>query len=70
MALVLLRKYYTSVEAQLAHGYLASNGVETFLFDVENAWDNFNRIAIPVRLMVDEESLIRAERLLAEVDRP
>jgi len=68
MALVLLKKFYTSVEASLAQSYLASEGVETFLFDVENAWDNFDRVSIPVRMMIEEQDHRQGSRLLAELD--
>jgi Putative prokaryotic signal transducing protein len=68
MALVELRKFFTSVEASLAQSYLGSQGVETYLFDLENAWDTAGRIAIPVRMMVDEADESRAARLLADVD--
>jgi hypothetical protein len=68
MALVELRKFFTSIEASLAQSWLASEGVETFLFDVDNAWDTAGRIAIPVRMMVDESEEGRAARLLEEVD--
>jgi len=68
MALVLLKNFYTSLEASLAQSYLASEGVETFLFDVENAWDTLDRVSIPVRMMIEEQSVGQARRLLAELD--
>jgi hypothetical protein len=40
----------------------------SFLFDVENQWDTYPRIAIPVRLMVAEEDLDEAALLLRGAD--
>ena len=69
MALVLAKKFFTSIEASLAQSYLGSEGVDSYLFDVENSWDTFGRIAIPVRLMVDEADLARTTRLLDDIER-
>jgi hypothetical protein len=38
MASVLLKRFDNSIEASLARSFLASEGVETFLFDVMNEW--------------------------------
>ena len=65
MALVLLAKYYNSFESGLARSILAENGVQSFVFDNEMSWEGLGGI-IPVRLMVDEDDLARAERLLAQ----
>jgi hypothetical protein len=67
MALVLLKGFDNSIEASLARSFLASEGVMTFLFDVENEWNSFPRIR-PVRLMVPEEDFDEAARLIREAD--
>jgi hypothetical protein len=68
MALVLLKRFESAIEASLARSYLASEGVTSFLFDVENQWDTYPRVAIPARLMVAEEDLDEAARLLRAAD--
>jgi len=68
MALVLLTRFESAIEASLARSYLASEGVTSFLFDVENQWNSSPRVAIPVRLMVAEEDLDEAARLLRAAD--
>ena len=68
MALVLLKPFTSAIEASLARSFLASEGIMCFLFDVEDQMDNFPRLAVPVRLMVAEEDLDAAVRLLREVD--
>lgn len=69
MALVLLRLFNTSVEAAMARSRLAAEGIESHLFDVENAWDTADRVGIPVRLMVAEEDREVAGAVLAAVER-
>jgi len=68
MALVVLKRFDSSIEAALAHSFLESEGLMSFLFDVENQWDTFPRISIPVRLMVAEEDLDEAAFLLRQAD--
>ena len=68
MALVLLKRFDSAIEAALARSFLASEGVMSFLFDVENQWDTYPRISIPVRLMVAEEDLDDAALLLRQAD--
>jgi len=68
MALVVLKRFDNSIEAALARSFLASEGIMSFLFDVENQWDTYPRISIPVRLMVAEEDLDEAAFLLRRTD--
>ena len=68
MALVLLERFDNAVEAALARSFLQSHGIMSFLFDVENDWGTYPRIAVPVRLMVGEENLDEAVRLLRDAD--
>ena len=65
MALVLLRPFSTSMEAAIARSFLLSEGIETFVFDAENEWHTGTSL-VPVRLMVAEEDLELADRLLAD----
>ena len=64
MALVLLAKYYNSFESGLARSVLAEHGVESWVFDNEMSWEGLGGI-IPTRLMVDEDDLEEARRILA-----
>ncbi len=64
MALVELAKYYNSFESGLARSVLAEHGVQSFVFDNEMSWEGLGGI-IPVRLMVDEDDLDEARRILA-----
>ena len=58
-------RYTTRVEADLARLYLASEGVDAILFDTEINYF-YGGLFLPVRLMVLDEDLERARRLLAE----
>ena len=64
MALVELAKYYNVFEASVVKGRLASEGVETILFDTEMNWGGLDGV-VPVRLMVDEDDAAQARRILA-----
>ena len=59
-------RYNSRVEADLARLYLQSEGVESILFDadINNAFGWFYALLLPVRLMVLEEDLAEAQRLL------
>lgn len=56
-------RYNTRVEADLARLYLESEGVESVLFDTEINYF-YGGLFLPVRLMVLDEDLERAQRLL------
>ena len=65
MALVELAKYYNVFEASLVKGRLDAADVESVLFDTEMNWGGLDGV-VPVRLMVDEDDLAQARRVLAE----
>ena len=60
-------RYNSRVEADLARLYLQSEGVESVLFDTEINYF-YGGLFMPVRLMVLDEDLQRAQHLL-ESDR-
>lgn len=63
MALVELERLINSFEAGMARARLAAEGVESFLFDFNVGAEGPGFLAI--RLMVDEEDLEEAKRILA-----
>jgi hypothetical protein len=65
MALVELAKYYNVFEASLVKGRLDAADVASILFDTEMNWGGLDGV-VPVRLMVDEDDLAFARRVLAE----
>ena len=65
MALVELAKYYNVFEASLVKGRLDAADVASILFDTEMNWGGLDGV-VPVRLMVDEDDLAQARRVLAE----
>lgn len=65
--LVEAARYHNRIEADLARLYLESEGVEAVLFDTEVNYF-YGGLFMPVRLMVLDEDLAHAQRLLAEGD--
>ena len=65
MALVEAARYYDSLAAGAAQSRLSDKGVDSFIFDMGMTLQGVG-FAIPVRLMVDEDDLPEAQRLLAE----
>jgi hypothetical protein len=65
MALVELAKYYNVYEASLVKGRLDAADIASILFDTEMNWGGLDGV-VPVRLMVDEDDLAQARRVLAE----
>lgn len=65
MALAELGKYYNVFEASLDKGRLAAADVESILFDTEMNWGGLDGV-VPVRLMVDEDDLVLARRVLEQ----
>ncbi len=63
--LVEAARFNSRVEADLARLYLESEGVDAILFDTEINYF-YGGLFMPVRLMVLDEELGRAQRLLAE----
>jgi hypothetical protein len=61
--LVEAARYNSRVEADIARLYLESEGVESVLFDTEIN-HVYGGLFMPVRLMVLDEDLNRARRLL------
>jgi hypothetical protein len=64
MALAELARFYNSFEAGVAQSHLTSEGIDSYLFDTEMNWGGLDGV-VPVRLMVDEDDLPRARRLLS-----
>ena len=62
--LVEAARYNSRVEADLARLFLESEGVEALLFDTEVNYV-YGGLFMPVRLMVLDEDLAAARRLLA-----
>ena len=66
MALVEAARFFTRIEAHIAEGALQAADIPVFLFDSEMNWGGSDLGVIPVRLMVHEDDLAEARRLLAE----
>ena len=64
MALVEAARFYNIFEAGLAKGRLDAEGIESILFDTEMNWGGADLGVVPVRLMVDDEDLAAARRVL------
>ena len=64
MALVEAARFYTAIEGNIARGALDAEGIPALLFDGEMNWGGFDLGVVPVRLMVDEDDLTRARRVL------
>ena len=64
MGLVEAARFYDSLAAGAAQSRLSDEGVDSFIFDLGMSLQS--GLAVPVRLMVDEDDLSRALRLLAE----
>ena len=62
--LVELARFHSRVEADLARLRLASDGIESVLFDAETSGIGWGPM-MPVRLMVLDEDRAEAESLLA-----
>ena len=63
MALVELARYYDSLAAGAAQSRLSDEGIDSHIFDMGMTLQGVG-FAIPVRLMVDEDDLVRALRFL------
>jgi hypothetical protein len=62
--LVEAASFHNLIEADLARLYLESEGVDAVLFDT-GINSSYGGLVMPVRLMVLEEEMERARRLLA-----
>jgi hypothetical protein len=65
MALVEAGRFYNSIEAGVARARLDSEGIHSFLFDMEMNWGWADGL-IMIRLMVDDEDLGAARAILAD----
>jgi hypothetical protein len=63
MALVEAGRYLNSIEAGMARARLEAEGIISVLFDQEMSWVAGS---IAIRLMVDDEDLDEARRILAD----
>jgi hypothetical protein len=63
MALVELAKFYNSFEAGIVQGAIEAEGIDCHMFDFNMTLEGVGFL-IPVRLMVDEDDLVRARRIL------
>jgi hypothetical protein len=66
MALVEAARFYNIFEASLAKARLEAEDIPSILFDTEMNWGGADLGVVPVRLMVDDEDLVPAQRILAE----
>ena len=64
MALVEAARFFNLIEAGLARGRLEAEDIMCILFDTEMNWGGADLGVVPVRLMVDDEDLERARRIL------
>lgn len=68
MVLVLLKRFDNAIEAALARSFLDSEGISSFVFDGAHQYGGPASISIPARLMVAEEDLEDAARVLRDAD--
>ena len=68
MALVELAKFYNSFEAGVVQGRLEAEGIGCHMFDFNMTLEGIGFL-IPVRLMVDEDDLDSARRILDDQPR-
>ncbi len=64
MALVELARFYNPFEASVVRSALDADEIDAFLFDTEMNWGGLDGV-VPVRLMVDEDDLGAARRIMA-----
>ncbi|HEX8449783.1 MAG TPA: DUF2007 domain-containing protein [Allosphingosinicella sp.] len=64
MALVEAARFYDSLAAGAAQSLLSVEGIDSFIFDMGMTLQGVG-FAVPVRLMVEEDDLPAAQRLLA-----
>lgn len=68
MALVELARYPFAMNAEIAKGLLQSHGLGSVVFDSGMNIADSAALAIPVRLMVLDEDLVEAQKILIEAD--
>jgi hypothetical protein len=64
VALVELARFYNPFEASVVRSALEADGIDAVLFDTEMNWGGLDGV-VPVRLMVDEDDLGAARRVMA-----
>ena len=64
VALVELARFYNSFEGGVVRSALEAEGIDSFLFDTEMNWGGLDGV-VPVRLMVDDDDLDAARRVVA-----
>lgn len=69
VTLVVAGQFYNGWEAGLAQARLTAEGIESEIFDFNMTGFEMS-LAVPVRLMVVEEDLARAQAVLAETSAP
>ena len=70
MALVEAARFLSAIEANIAQGMLEAEDIPAILFDAQSHFTGGELGWVQVRLMVHEDDLIRAQRLLAEAGSP
>ncbi len=70
MALVELAKFYNSFEAGMVRARLDAEGIDSHLFDFNTSMEGGTGFLIPIRVMVLDEDLGEARRILAEPSDP
>jgi hypothetical protein len=65
--LVELAQYANGMEAEIVRGRLSSEGIMAFCFDGGMNIADSAALAIPVRVMVDEDEVAEARALLDEI---
>jgi hypothetical protein len=67
MALVAAATFTNSFEAGIASGRLEAEGIPSVLFDFNVSMEGASFL-VPIRLMVDDEDVEEAQRILAAPD--
>jgi len=65
MALVEIARFYNSFEAGVVQSRLDADGIDSVLFDTEMSLQAMG-VAIPIRLMVDEDDEAAARAIIAQ----
>lgn len=66
MSLIELKRFFSSIEAEVARTILGSHGIEAVIFDSGLNSAEGGGMASAARLMVLEEDLAEAETILSE----
>ena len=66
MSLVEAARFLSPVEAEIARGMLEAEEIPAIIFDTNSSFTGGELGWVQVRLMVHQDDLIRAQRLLGE----